>query len=228
MKLKQKKYRLDQGFFLVEGEHLVKEAIASGYCEVVVSSNEVACWPDETLIISQSLLKQLSDLESPQYVFALCKINPDPLPGERLLLIDGVQDPGNLGTLIRSALAFGFDTVICENTVDIYSPKVIRGSQGAMFWLSLINSGLAGFIKSHPEYKYYGTSVVSGKDIRLIKQVPTRIGLILGNEGKGVSEELLMMADDVVTIPMQKTESLNVGVAGSIIMYQLSLPKSLD
>ncbi|MGI6392712.1 MAG: TrmH family RNA methyltransferase [Candidatus Izemoplasmatales bacterium] len=226
MKLKQKKYRLEQGLFLVEGEHLVKEAIAGGNCELVVAGADVSFWKKETIILSPALLKQLSDLESPQFLFALCRIKSDFHLGKRLLLIDGIQDPGNLGTLLRSALAFGFDTIVYENTVDIYCPKVIRGSQGALFGLSLINTGLIPFISDHPDYKFYGTSVASGKDVGAIKETAAKIGLILGNEGQGVRKELLHLADEIITIPMEKTESLNVSVAGSIIMYQFYKAKS--
>ncbi|MDD4184063.1 MAG: RNA methyltransferase [Candidatus Izemoplasmatales bacterium] len=223
LKLKQKKQRLEEGLFLVEGEHLVEEAIASGYCELLIANAAVPYWNQDTLILSPVLLKQLSELESSKLIFALCRIPKEQKPGKRVLLLDGIQDPGNLGTLIRSAAAFDFDTIVYENTVDVYSQKVIRSSQGALFKLSLISMELSAFINAHKDYQYYGTSVNQGLDVRDIVPKNPKIAIVLGNEGQGVREDILKLVNQVITIPMAKAESLNVGVAGSIIMYHFSL-----
>ncbi len=141
----------------------------------------------------------------------------------RLLLLDRIQDPGNLGTLLRSALAFDFDGVILgEGCVDLYNEKVIRSTQGAIFKLAIQHQCLTEVIKTLKEQgvQVYGTSLQNGKPLREI-EATTKMAFILGNEGSGVSKELLALTQQNIFIEMgEKIESLNVSIAGSIIMYQ--------
>jgi TrmH family RNA methyltransferase len=139
----------------------------------------------------------------------------------KLLLLDKVSDPGNMEALMRSAKAFGFDTIVLgSGCVDIYNDKVIRSSQGAIFKLNFINANLVDFITNHKEYKIYGTNVVNGIDISQVEK-EEKMGIVLGNEGQGISNEVFDVLDKNIYIPMNNTESLNVSVAGSIIMYML-------
>lgn len=220
MKLKQKKYRMQTNKFLVEGLHLVQEAIHCGICLEVIAKEPVTFWHKDTILFSETLISSLSEVEAPQEIFALCKLQEVFSLGDRVLLLDGIQDPGNLGTLIRSAKAFGFHTVIYENTVDLYNPKVIRATQGALFSLSTRQYPLLEFMKENPEYRYIGTDVSSGKPLGDVVVGKDKIGIILGNEGQGVREELLAKTSIDVTIEMKDWESINVGVAGGIIMYR--------
>ncbi len=225
MKLKQKKYRLLNNQFLVEGVHLVKEAIACGLCLEVIAKDAVTFWEKDTILLSEPLLKLISDVEESQEIFALCHMSSDFRIGDRILLLDGIQDPGNLGTLLRSAKAFGFETIIYENTVDLYNPKVIRSTQGALFHVTCRQATLSDFMKEHPEYHYIGTDVLTGLPLGQAEIKSEKIGLLLGNEGQGVRKELLDLTQSSVTIEMNGMESINVGVAGGIIMYKFRVSK---
>ena len=123
---------------------------------------------------------------------------------------------------MRSSKAFGFDTIILgEGTVDIYNDKAIRASQGAIFKLNFIKAKLIDFIPTLKDYNIYGTNVVNGIDLKDVV-ASNKIGIVLGNEGNGISDEVNNLLDKNIYIPMNNTESLNVSVAGGIIMYSLA------
>ena len=142
-------------------------------------------------------------------------------------MLDEIQDPGNLGTIIRSAVAFNVDTIVLSpNTVDLYNSKVIRATQGMMFHANIVIAELGDVIKElkEKEIPVYGTRVDFGEDIRHLKDKDRKkYCLIMGNEGNGVREEILDMCDEFFYIDMnEKVESLNVGVATSIFLYELN------
>ena len=166
-------------------------------------------------------MKKISTTDTVVKEIGLCKfINKNEL-SDKILILDGVQDPGNMGTLMRSACAFGFNTIFVGNgCVDIYNEKVIRSSQGAIFKLNFIFGNVVEFVKNTPEYKVYGTNVVRGIPLENVRY-EGKIGVILGNEGNGISKEVDDLLLDNIYIPMNNTESLNVAIAGSIIMYSM-------
>ena len=139
------------------------------------------------------------------------------------MLLDHIQDPGNLGTIIRSAVAFNFSTIIVsEDTVDFYNDKVIRSSEGMIFNINLVKDDLLSIIPVLKEkgYKIYGTDVKKGKNIKTIDN--KQCAIIIGSEGKGMSIEVKELCDDFIYINMSKTcESLNAAFASSIIMYEV-------
>jgi TrmH family RNA methyltransferase len=215
-KLHQKKYRKERGLFLVEGYHLYEEAQKAGVIEHVFTTDAAIVGTDVTYV-SDIVLQKLANAKQPQGIVTVCKIIPSTLVGDKVLLLDHIQDPGNLGTLLRSALAFGFDTIVLDNTVDVYNDKVLRSTQGAIFQLNLLETDIETFIQEHPGHTYIGTTM---DGIELDDVIPTKqIGILLGNEGAGLSPHLQTKTLYNITIPMHQTESLNVGVAGSIIMY---------
>ncbi len=228
LKLKEKKYRDKSGLFLVEGEHLVLEAHRAGLIEeILLEQDSVFPVPEETVYVSQAILNRLSDVENPSYVMAVChkKVESEEL-GERLLLLDGVQDPGNLGTILRSSKAFHIDSVILsEQTVDLYNPKVIRATQGMFFHLNVVRRNLIEEIYKlkQKEIPIYVTRVEFGEDVHVLKEKDKkRFALVMGNEGKGVSPEVKELADRFIYIPMDEmVDSLNVAVATSILLYEL-------
>ena len=136
--------------------------------------------------------------------------------------MDNVQDPGNLGTIIRSSVAFNVDTIILSNTtVDLYNSKVIRASQGMIFDANIVIGDLKELLGNLENYTIYGTRVDGGKELKTISKEEKQI-IIMGNEGKGVSKEILDMCDEYLYINMNNNcESLNVAVATSIILYEL-------
>lgn len=225
-KLTQKKYRDDQNLFLVEGEHLVMEAYKSGYLKniILVEDSEFTLEKDN-IYVTDRVMNYLTELDSHQKVMGICYKIKEQEIGNHILALDGVQDPGNLGTIIRSAVAFNCDTLLLsKNTVDVYNSKVVRASQGLIFNLNIIIKDIKDAISDlkNQGYDIIGTKVDDGIDIRNI-QVPNKFVLVMGNEGKGVSDEVLDLCTSYAHIKMNDNcESLNVGVATSIMLYELS------
>jgi len=218
-KLHMKKYRDKEGVFLVEGYHLYEEAEKVGNIKQVFTTDEKITGKN-VVYVNDLVLEKLAQTKRPQPVLTVCeKVKSGPLT-DKVLILEKIQDPGNLGTLMRSALAFGFNTIILDNTVDIYNDKVLRSTQGAIFKLNIIEMETMDFIQTHPEYKVYGTSMY-GQDLKFIEN-GTKLAVVLGNEGSGVSDEVLVATYRNITIRMKEVESLNVGVAGSIVMHHIS------
>ncbi len=225
-KLNQKKYRDKTGLFLIEGKHLVLEAYKTGHLkELLLEQNELFPLPIPTNYLSDNVIQYITEVESPSTVFGLCeKPKETEHYGDKILILDSIQDPGNLGTIIRSAVAFHVDSIIInQTTVDPYNPKVIRSSQGMIFHIPIIVKDLYEVLPElgKQQYKIYGTKVTHGKNIKTVEN-PQKFAIIMGNEGQGVEEALLELCDEYLYINMDpRCESLNVGVATSIILYEL-------
>lgn len=225
-KLNTKKYRDLNNLFIVEGEHLVLEAYKNGVLkELILEENTKLNLNVETNYATYNVLKYISNLDTPNKIIGICeKLNKN-LVGNRVLILDDIQDPGNLGTIIRSAVAFNIDTIVLsKNTVDLYNPKVIRATQGMIFHINIIEKKLTEFISNlkQNQYKIFSTNVVNGKSIKNVEK-DEKFAIIVGNEGKGVSNEVNSLCDEFIYIEMNnKCESLNVAVATSIILYELS------
>lgn len=218
-KLHQRKYRDDLGLFLIEGYHLYEEALKMDVIKTVFTTDDII-QGHNVIHVSQSVLEKLTKTNNPSKIVCAChKITKEEVC-DRVLILEGIQDPGNLGTLLRSALAFGFKTVILDNTVDIYNSKVIRSTQGAMFKLNFIKMNTLDFMILHRDFEYLGTSL-KGEPLTSIK-ASKRVAVILGNEGNGLSLDILKKTNKNITIDINEVESLNVGVAGSIIMYHIN------
>ena len=224
-KLKIKKYRDKQNLFLTEGNHLVKEAYNSGYLkELLLLENQTLNLDIKTNYITENVLKTLSEVETPTGIIGICEKKAMTLKGTKLLILDSIQDPGNLGTIIRSSVAFNVDTIIInDKCADPYSDKVIRASQGMIFKTNIIKKELPQFLKEiKDQIPIFGTKVDDGKDLSTLEKI-SKFAIIMGNEGSGVDKKLLDMCDEYLYIPMNHNcESLNVGVATSIILYELT------
>ncbi len=224
-KLKNKKFRDKQKMFLIEGAHLVKEAYTSGYLKELLLLEGTDFHLDvPTNYITENVLKTLSTVESPTGIMGICKFKDMTLKGQKLLILDSIQDPGNLGTIIRSSVAFNIDTIIInDRCADIYSDKVIRSSQGMIFKTNIVKRDLSEFLKEiKGKTPIFGTKVTDGKDLKTLEKI-SEFAIIMGNEGSGVDPKLLDLCDEYLYIPMNKNcESLNVGVATSIILYELT------
>lgn len=234
MKLKQRKYREEFGLFLVEGERSCRDAMSSGFAlesvimtEAFYDAHQDAFSSVFCIVTTDKIFANLSDTKSPQGVMAVANI-PDArtLTGKRYVYCDSVQDPGNAGTIIRSADAFGFDGVIFSvGSVDVFSPKTIRSSMGSVFHVVVIPNANTSYLQDAKNAGYFVTaSALYGDSVSIsdMKCHDKQI-LVIGNEGNGVSEEILNLSDEIVHIPMQgAAESLNAGVAASILMYEVS------
>ncbi len=232
IKLKEKKYRDFYQEFLVEGEHLVMEAYHSGLLEeILLEENSSAMLEVPITYVTPQILAKISTLETPSYIVGICKKKEENQElGKKLLLLDRIQNPGNLGTIIRSSKAFGVDTIILgDATVDLYNPKVIRATQGMAFHIQILFRNLKEVILELREkgIPIYGTKVSGGEDIRtLTNHDKEEYALIMGNEGSGVSEDVLDLCDKFIYIQMDKdVESLNVSIATSILLYELNRRK---
>ena len=225
-KLQTAKGRKKAGLYLLEGEHLVEEAI-------VISSNRMEDYQyllEQTvvqiLVVSQDVFQKLSMTETTQGILAIVKIENqiEPPYSGRIIVLDAVQDPGNLGTIVRTADAAGFDAVVLgTGTVDLYNDKVIRSMQGSHFHIPVFQADLREYLSA---LKNQGVEVAvtalhrDSKDYSIL-QGKSDIVIVVGNEGQGVSSEVIELADVVVTIPMfGKAESLNVAIASALLMYK--------
>lgn len=222
MKLKQKKYRDEQDLFLVEGYHLVEEARKAGCIQTILTTLDES-FMEDTLYISQKVMEKIAFTKTPQPIMAVCTKKPQAIKfnQERYLLLDNIQDPGNLGTIIRSSLALGYDQIIMSpDSVDLYNDKVIRATQGALFQMPICQMKLKKAIEllHHHDVIVYGTSLHEALPISQY-QPQKHMAFVLGNEGQGVSQSVLEACDHALYIPIQSIESLNVAIAGTIVMY---------
>lgn len=219
-KLKLKKYRDEMGMFIVEGEHLVEEAIK--VCDIVdIFSLDGR---DGTTKVTDNVMAKLSELKSVPSVLAVLKKRDNGLSDGNILVLDGIQNPGNLGTIIRSAIAFGVDNIVLSlDTVDEYNTKVLRASEGMLFHINVMRTNLEEFLSNlSSDYMVLTTDVATGVDIKDV-DIEKKYVLIMGNEGNGVRDNIKAWAHSQVYIAMNKAcESLNVGVATSILLYELN------
>lgn len=220
-KLKEKKYRDDAGLFLIEGDHLIKEALKKQMVVSTIGLNETY---DYT--VNPEILKKLSSQKSGTKEIAVVKkIEERKVEGDKILILDNIQDPGNLGTIIRSAVAFNISTIILsDDCVDLYNDKVIRSSEGMIFNINIVRKKLIEIIPKLKEngYTVYATTVNGNGYF----ENDHKIALVIGNEGNGIKENILNLCDKNITIKMNKEcESLNAGVAASILMYELGVKK---
>ena len=225
-KLKEKKYRDIENRFLVEGYHLVMEAYNAKLLDSVVllEGEKVPIYDIDITYVSNEVMKKLSDVVSGSHIIGIVRKKEDKMVGDRILILDDIQDPGNLGTMIRSAKAFGFDTIILsKNSVDLYNPKVVRSTQGMMFYVNIMVRDLGCFINNLKEDNYviYGSDVRDGINVRE-EDIPSKLAIVIGNEGNGISDEVSKLCDKNLYIKMSdEVESLNAGVAASILMYEV-------
>lgn len=224
-KLKEKKYRDSTNTFLIEGEHLIYEAYKEGLLEEVLPLiGEDFSMDTKTTFISKEVMKKLSSTDSIINAIGVCSKRKEREIGNKILILEDIQDPGNLGTIIRSSLAFGVDTVVLSpKTVDLYNSKVLRSTQGMIFHINIIVKELVSFIEElkSNSYMIYGTKVDGGINIKNI-DIKDKYALVIGNEGKGMSSSVERLCDKNLYIDMDNNvESLNAGVAASILLYEM-------
>lgn len=224
-KLQVKKYRDKKEKFLVEGRHLVLEAYKTGYLdELLLEENELLPLDVMTHYMTNNVSNYLSELETTTNIIGVCNKKEGILKGNRIVYLDCIQDPGNLGTIIRSCVAFNVDTLILsKDCVDLYNSKVIRATQGLLFHMNIIIEDVEKVIPKLKDegYKIYGTNVTHGKSLKNVAKVEKFV-IIMGNEGNGIGEVSSELCDEFLYIDMNGAcESLNVGVATSIILYEM-------
>ena len=224
-KLNEKKYRDKLNKYLIEGLHLVTEALKYDIIDTIIIREDFSYETNiKHIIVSNEVMKKLSDNPSIPKIMAVVNKKESTISGNKILLLDRLQDPGNLGTIIRSAVAFNFDTIILSNdTVDLYNSKELRSTQGMLFNINILRQDLTNVINElkNNNYTIYGTKVDNGNDVKEINKI-NKFALIIGNEGTGISDNILKQCDKYLYIKMNNNcESLNAGVAASILMYEM-------
>lgn len=220
--LHQKKERDRTGRFLIEGEHLLLEARQEHLLETIITDTEPPFFFESVVYVTSPVLKKLSSSVSGTHWIGVARKPEKPVhPVSRALLLDGIQDPGNLGTLIRTAVSFSYDAVFCSrDTVDVYNEKTIRSTQGAFLHIPVVYCDLQEAISQLRKDKFTVIATSLHK-ARGMQQIPEKekMAFILGNEGQGVSKACIEASDQSLFIEMNGFESLNVAVAGGIVMY---------
>ena len=238
--LKQKKYRTQNGLYLAEGLRTAEEAVAYKAVETlfyVATDDErtmrlledAAAQNIKLVCVSENVMKKIADTETPQGIIAVCKMRQPKLEnllasGKMLLVLDRVGDPGNIGTMLRTADAAGIGgLVLLKGCADIYAPKTVRSSMGSLFHIPVL-SGVSKqeFVSAAKKAGYdLLVTCLDGADNLYKADLSGRIAFVMGNEAGGVSETLLEKADKRVYIPMAgRAESLNVAMAAGIVMFE--------
>ena len=230
--LKDRKGRKETGCFRVEGRKRVEEALASAFpvAAVLVEDGRLGefCLPADLPVYAmpEHVLAAVCDTKTPQGIAAVVRMAEVPLQGKRLVAMDGVQDPGNVGTIIRTADAAGFDGVILSvQCADVFSPKVLRATMGSIFRMGVrVTDDLPGLLAQMVQE---GASVLSsqldGEPFYQRRPLNERFVLVIGSEGNGVTDEVKAVATHKVKLPMRGgAESLNAAVAAGIMMYELT------
>lgn len=242
--LKQKKYR-DAGMkYLIEGPNLIREALQNGgEIELIIQSED---FREETLdnkdfrmedfpmaVMAPALFRRLSDTETPQGIMAVVKkrvyrrsefFSPGQSGTSNIIVLDRLQDPGNIGTILRTADAAGYlGAILMKGTADIYSPKIVRAAAGSLFRLPVLAADtpteVIGLLKQHK--KNIVCTAPAGDRFYYDVDLKENAAVIIGNEGNGACDEFLKHSDFLVKIPMEKKiESLNAAVSAGILMYE--------
>jgi len=234
--LRHKKFRDEEGVFIAEGPKVVSEFLLAQNinCKMICAEKD---WlsenksllknipPDHIFETDDHWLKSISLLKTPNKVVGIfdqrnSNIQPD-LAGKITLMLDDLQDPGNLGTIIRIADWFAIENIICsENSVDCYNPKVVQSTMGSLSRVNVFYSDLVSFIENHKSVPVYATTL-SGTSVFNLNKIKEGI-ILIGNESKGIHESILKLASEKITIPkLGHAESLNAAVASGIILSQI-------
>jgi len=232
-KLKQKKYRDQYGQALLEGERLVVDAMSrdANIVAIILSSesegryiNAIDTDKYNVYILSASVYASMSMTENSQGIIAVVRFEQLQyvLPESNFLILDNISDPGNMGTIIRTALAGGIKDIYCINCVDYRNEKVLRATMGTIFDVRLYNIDEDKALDLMKKYTTLVTQM-QGKNVYNIDRPQGVYGIVMGNEANGVSERILSNATSLISIPMQNdVESLNVAVATAVIIYILN------
>jgi len=230
----RRSFRREEGAFAVEGPKLLTEALRWGgelEAVIVVSGVDLPELPARTRVaeVPDSLLRSISDTESPQGIVFICKgkklAMPDWLEGRRYLLLDGVQDPGNVGTIWRTADAFGADgLILCSGCADPWNPKTVRATMGAVFRFPVYEGTLEMAAERLRQGGIPLYAAALREDTADVRSVPLeRAAVIIGSEGRGVSPQALKLCKQTVKIPMRaRCESLNAAIAAAVVLWEMS------
>ena len=223
VKLSSSSYRKETGLFKVDGFHMFEMAKSSNLIKEVFVLKQIKDL-DENIpqyIVNEEIMEKISSSKSPQGIVTVCKtLKEKDITSNKVLYLDDVSDPGNLGTILRTALAFGFnDVILSRNCCSIYNEKSLQASQGSIFILNIVYDITLNDLKKKG-YQILATEIKGSVSLSNV-QKPEKFVLVLGNEAHGVSSEILNISDVRIRIDIDNIESLNVAIAGAIAMYSL-------
>jgi TrmH family RNA methyltransferase len=229
--LAHKKFREEEGVFVIEGTKMVGELIQE-FPDKIVHLYATQQWVDEVVrekildskisVIDEMTLGKISQLKSPNQVIAVVKIpthqSKDNSTSKLTVVLDQIQDPGNLGTIIRTCDWFGVQSIVCSlDTVDAYNPKTVQSAKGSLLRMNIQYADLITYLSSKKGVAIYAAAL-NGNSIYEIEVKEPSI-IIVGNEASGISKEVMVLANQTITIPkIGKAESLNAGIATAIIL----------
>lgn len=238
--LRSKRERDISGLFAAEGDHLCGELARGGFriTSALITGRAMEKYPQtaqalqstfpEMQVISEELAEYISDAKAPQGIFAAAQktsLQPDFQSAKRLVILDGVQDPANVGTILRTAEALGIDgAMLSEKCADIWSPKAMRASMGSVFRLPCISCNLEQAITSLKEsgFAIYGAMLDENAQRLGSLDFPQKTAVVIGSEGAGVSKSVQECCTGALYIPITGAESLNAAAAAAIILWELS------
>lgn len=233
VKLLDKKYRQEYGQYLAEGKRYVFDSLVSGTMSRIVKNvlikqsvfnvleSELVGFIELVTVISDDIFDKISDTQNSQGVVAIMDILPETnnLVSKQCILLDRIRDPGNMGTIIRTACAAGYTDIICLDCVDVYNPKVVRSCMTGLLH-TVIHTCMSAQDVLKADYKLIAADIC-GENGFEVKLPHEKICLVIGNEANGISEEILNLCEFKIKIPMQNIESLNAAVSAGILMYLL-------
>ena len=216
--LKTSNKKKKENRFLIEGEDLVSMAYETNQLDLVISLEEQLNYSDvDQIIVNQSILDKLSNNKSTSKILGVAHYQKYQDLGKKVIFLDNVQDPGNVGTIIRTALSFSYDSVVLgNNSASLYNEKVIQSSKGAVFKLPVYEQVNLKELKDDG-YKIVSTAL-EGAINYLDLSLNDKFVLVFGNEGQGVCQEILSLSDKLIKIDMDHIDSLNVAIAAGILM----------
>ena len=223
-KLHQKKYRDEE--YLLLSEDLVKAAFDNDCLKTLIYTGECPFAFMDAYEVSKEVMNKIAKKEGLNYIGIGKKIEPKGSPFKRVMILDDLSDPLNIGRIAESCYLFGYDTLILSNnSADIYHPRCLEASKGSLFYLNVIRNNLESEIPKLKEngFKIYATGLRDNTLFLDEVKEHDKMAFILGNEGSGVSEECFTLADEIIKIDMHNIDSLNVAMAGAIVMYHFSI-----
>ncbi|MBO5947404.1 RNA methyltransferase [bacterium] len=227
-KLKQKKYRNIEQLFLIEGFKCVEDAILQGVKieNVFILKNKIDKYDFQNAIsVDEKVMKKLADTENVPEILAVAKMKKFEFSEKeynKIAVFERIKDAGNLGTIIRSACAFGIDAIVLTgDCIDLYNPKVVRSSVGNLFKIPVLKMSVEEIKNKFKNYSIYSTVVKGGQDLESIT-FSTKSVVLFGSEADGITKELQEIASEHITLKMAKNvESLNLAITASIIFYKM-------
>ncbi|MBQ6149163.1 MAG: hypothetical protein IJI83_06440 [Oscillospiraceae bacterium] len=223
-RLHQKKYRTER--FLILDEELIKEAAKSGCLQQLVYTGEKPFSFSDELEVSEEVLTKIAGRQGLKYIGVSRMIEESPINGNRIVILDRLQDPLNIGRIMEACRLFGFETMILsENCADIYNEKCLDNCKGGIYTLKIRHGDILKEIKKLQDDGYLVCATGLRKNTKELHEVKAveKMAFILGNEGSGVRSEVMDAADEIIKIDMCNIDSLNVGMAAAIIMYQFRI-----